>query len=163
MLGGSTVQTSRVPRHQRGLPTGMTDAGESLLEPCVLKGEGGPPSPTSDFGGAGGVADVAPARWTAPGVNLRRVLRVGSWNVLSLSKDYRLPHLSDELSRLRLKEHKSDLRHHTITNSLVLHTDEHGHLPRWENAAALYTKNEKKEEKGGGHRIHCFQDHNGNR
>ena len=65
MLGGPTVQTSPVPRHQRGLPTGMTDAGESLREPCVLKGAGGPPSPTSDFGGAGGAADVAPARWTA--------------------------------------------------------------------------------------------------
>ena len=78
MLGGPTVQTSRVPRHHRGLPTGMTDAGESLREPCVLRGAGGPPSPTSDFGGAGGAADVAPTCWTAPGVNLRRVLRVGS-------------------------------------------------------------------------------------
>ena len=67
------------------MPTGMTDAGESLREPCVLRGAGGPPSPTSDFGRAGGAGDVAPARWTAPGVNLRRVLRVGSWNVLSLS------------------------------------------------------------------------------
>ena len=45
---------------------------------------------------------MAPARWTAPGVNLRRVLRVGSWNVLSLSENHRLPHLSDELSRLRV-------------------------------------------------------------
>ena len=42
MLGGPTVQTSRVPRHQKGLPTGMTDAGESLREPCVLRGAGGP-------------------------------------------------------------------------------------------------------------------------
>ena len=82
------MQTSRVPRQQRGLPTSMTDAGESLWEPCVLRGSGGRPSPTSDFGGAGGAADVAPARWTAPGVNLRRVLRVGSWNVLSLSEDH---------------------------------------------------------------------------
>ena len=64
MLGGPTVQTSRVPRHQRGLPTGMTDAGESLREPCVLKGEGGPPGPTSDFGGGGGAADVAPPSLT---------------------------------------------------------------------------------------------------
>ena len=73
-----------------------------LREPCVLNGAGGPPSPTAEFGGAGGAADVAPARWTAPGVNLRRVLRVGSWNVLSLSEDHQLPHLSDELSRLRV-------------------------------------------------------------
>ena len=63
MLGGPTVQTSRVPRHQRGLPTGMTDAGESLREPCVLKGEGGPPSPTSDFRGCrcgASAADASP-------------------------------------------------------------------------------------------------------
>ena len=66
----------------------MTDAGESLREPYVLKGAGGPHSPTSDFGSAGGAVDVAPARWTSPGVNLRRVLRVGSWNVLSLSEDH---------------------------------------------------------------------------
>ena len=36
--GALTVQTSWVPRHQRGLPTGMTDAEESLREPCVLRG-----------------------------------------------------------------------------------------------------------------------------
>ena len=35
-------------------------------------------------------------------VNLRRVLHVGSWNVLSLSEDHRLSHLSDELGRLRV-------------------------------------------------------------
>ena len=93
---------SRMPRHQRGLPTGMTDAGESLREPCVLREVGGPPNPISKFRGAGGATDVAPTRWTTPGVNLQRVLRVGSWNVLSLSEDHRLPHLSDELSRLRV-------------------------------------------------------------
>ena len=38
----------------------------------------------------------------APGLNLGRVLRVDSWNVLSLSEDHRLPHLLDELSRLRV-------------------------------------------------------------
>ena len=63
----------------------MTDAEERLREPCVLRGEEGSPSPISNFGGAGGTADVAP---TTPGVNLRRVLRVGSWNVLSLSEDH---------------------------------------------------------------------------
>ena len=73
----------------------MTDAGESLQDPCVL-------SPISNFGGAGGAADVAPARWTTPRVNLQRVLRVGSWNILSLSENHRLPHLSDELSSLRV-------------------------------------------------------------
>ena len=88
MLGGPTVQTSRVPRHHRGLPTGMTDAGESLREPYVLKGAGGSPSSISNFGVTGGTADVATTRWTTPGVNLRRVLRVGSWNVPSLSEDH---------------------------------------------------------------------------
>ena len=102
MLGGPTMQISRVPRHQTGLPTGMTDAGESPREPCVLRGAGGPSSPISHFGGAGGAAVVAPTRWSIPGVKLRRVLRVGSWNILSLSEDHRLAHLSDELSRLRV-------------------------------------------------------------
>ena len=82
------MQTSRVPRHQRGLPTRMTDAVESLQEPYVLRGAGGPPSPISSLGSAGGAADVAPTRWTTPGVNLRRVLCVDSWNVLSLSEDH---------------------------------------------------------------------------
>ena len=97
--GFPTVHTFRVPRHQSA---GMTDAGESLGEPCVLRGAGGPPSSIFNFGAAGGAADVAPTRWTTPGVNLRRGLSVGSWNVLSLSEDHRLPHLSDELSRLRV-------------------------------------------------------------
>ena len=45
---------------------------------------------------------MAFARWTIGGLNVRRVLPVGSWNVLSFSEDHRLPHLSDELSRLRM-------------------------------------------------------------
>ena len=44
MLGGLTVQTSRVQRQQWSLPTGMTDTGESLREPCILRGAGGPSS-----------------------------------------------------------------------------------------------------------------------
>ena len=36
------------------------------------------------------------------GVNLRRALRVGAWNVLTLADDARLPHLSGELRRLRV-------------------------------------------------------------
>ena len=77
MLRGLTVQNSRVARHQRGLSTGMTDAGESQREPGVMRGVGEPPSPISNFGGTGGAADVAPTRWTSPGANLRRVLRMG--------------------------------------------------------------------------------------
>ena len=85
-----------------GLLIGMTDAGESLRESCVLRGARGPPSPISNFRGAGGTADVLATRWTAPGVKLRRVLRVGSWNILSLLEVHRLPHSSDGLSRLRV-------------------------------------------------------------
>ena len=40
---------------------------ESLREPCVLRGAGEPPSPISNFGGAGGAADVTHTRWTTPG------------------------------------------------------------------------------------------------
>ena len=35
----------------------------------------------------------------------------------------------------------------SATNSLVLHVEEHGHLPRWENVAALHTKLEKRKRK----------------
>ena len=47
----------------------------------------------------------------------------------------------------RLEEHRSDLRHHRTTNSLVLHAEEHGHLPRLENSEALHTKLERKKRK----------------
>ena len=60
------------------------------------------PCPISNFGGTGGAADVVPTRWTTLGVNFRKVLRVASWNTLSLSEDHGLPHLSDERSRLRV-------------------------------------------------------------
>ena len=40
------------------------------------------------------------ARRRGHGINLRRPLRVGAWNVLSLSEDHRLPYLSGELQKL---------------------------------------------------------------
>ena len=55
----------------------------------------------------------------------------------------------------RIKEHRSYLRHHRTTNSLVLHAEKHGHLPRWENVVALH-KIRKKEEEAGGSCIHCY-------
>ena len=58
--------------------------------------------PSSRSGSRRGGAEVARARRVRPGVNLRRALRVGAWNVLSLSDDHRLPCLSDELRRLRV-------------------------------------------------------------
>ncbi|KAG0730164.1 Craniofacial development protein 2 [Chionoecetes opilio] len=80
----------------------MTSAGQSPRESRTLNQVVGPPSPTFSYGGGRGGAEVAPARRITPGINLRRVLRVGSWNVLSLSDDHRLPLLSGELSRLRV-------------------------------------------------------------
>ena len=58
--------------------------------------------PTPLPGGRRGGADEARTRRARPGVNLRRALRVGAWNILSLSDDHRLPHLSDELRKLRV-------------------------------------------------------------
>ena len=87
-------------QHQVSQPL-MTGAGQSLRDPCILR-RGGPPRPTFCFGSDRGAADVAPARRTRPGVNLRRALRVGTWNILSLSEDHRLPLLSGELRRLRV-------------------------------------------------------------
>ena len=37
--------------------------------------------------------------------------------------------------------------HEGTTNSLVLHAEEQGHLPRWENRTALHTEMEKRKRK----------------
>ena len=61
----------------------------------------GPPSPHPNFWSRrGGDAEDARTRGSMSGFNLRKALRVGTWNVLSLSKDDRLPLLSRELGRL---------------------------------------------------------------
>ena len=79
----------------------MTSAGQSLRDPCSPKGNGSS-RPTSSFSGGSGSAEEAQAPRTTPGYNLRRGLRVGAWNILSLSDDDRLPLLSAELQRLRV-------------------------------------------------------------
>ncbi|KAG0727553.1 Craniofacial development protein 2 [Chionoecetes opilio] len=94
------MQTPPMPTQGRGLP--MTSAGQSPRESRTPNRVVGPPIPTFSYGGGRGGAKAAPARRITPGINLRRVLRVGSWNVLSLSNDRRLPLLSGELSRLRV-------------------------------------------------------------
>ena len=53
-------------------------------------------------GGGRGGANVARARRAGPGVNLRRALRVATWNIMSLSEDHRLPLLSRELKKLKV-------------------------------------------------------------
>merc|ERR1712035_35553 len=52
-------------------------------------------------GGCQSGAQVTHTHQATLGVNLRRALRVDTWNILSLSEDHRLPHLSNELRRLR--------------------------------------------------------------
>ncbi len=47
-----------------------------------------------------GGAKVTQTRRPEPGVNLRRALRIGFWNIPSLSQNERLPVLSGELKRL---------------------------------------------------------------
>ena len=47
-----------------------------------------------------GGAEAAPYRSPRTGVNLRRALRVGAWNIRSLSETERLPLLSLELEKL---------------------------------------------------------------
>ena len=57
--------------------------------------------PGSDCGGVcWGDAEVSSTRRRSPWVNLRRSLRVGAWNVLSLREDDHLSLLSSELKRL---------------------------------------------------------------
>ena len=58
----------------------------SLRDPCVLRGAGRSLALFLTLGRTGWVADMAPARRTIPRINLQRVLRVDSWNVLSLSE-----------------------------------------------------------------------------
>ena len=43
----------------------------------------------------------------------------------------------------RIVEHKSDLRAHRTSNSLVVHIDEHGHIPDWRGVEGLYKGAEK--------------------
>ncbi|XP_069989708.1 uncharacterized protein [Penaeus vannamei] len=50
-----------------------------------------------------GVAEVASTWSDCPTVNLRQEVRVGAWNVHSLSQDDQLPLLSRELGRLRVR------------------------------------------------------------
>lgn len=47
----------------------------------------------------------------------------------------------------RIKEYKSDVLYHRTTNSLVLHSDEHDHLPNWERAKTNHKGFEKGKRK----------------
>lgn len=44
----------------------------------------------------------------------------------------------------RLKEHKRDVQHHRISNSLVIHIDKHNHLPRWQDAKIIHKGLDKR-------------------
>ena len=46
--------------------------------------------------------------------------------------------------KTRLSEHKRDMKSYNLSNALVVHADQTGHLPRWEHAEIL----EKGKTKG---------------
>lgn len=62
-----------MPRDRKGLTDTITDTGQSLGSLHPDGGAGGFPLRAFNFGGDGGVADVAPARLTIPGVKLQRL------------------------------------------------------------------------------------------
>ena len=47
----------------------------------------------------------------------------------------------------RTYEHKNDLRHHRTSNSLVVHAEDHGHLPDWDNVQVLHSGMDRKARK----------------
>ena len=47
----------------------------------------------------------------------------------------------------RLKEHKADMRHHRISNALVIHVDSTDHLPDWNGAAVIHRDLSKLERR----------------
>ena len=49
--------------------------------------------------------------------------------------------------RTRIMEHKRDLRHHRMTNSMTIHAEKEDHLPKWEDAEALKTGLSKTQRK----------------
>ncbi|XP_076048235.1 uncharacterized protein LOC143029472 [Oratosquilla oratoria] len=44
----------------------------------------------------------------------------------------------------RIRERKADLRHHRLTNAMVVHVDDSGHLPQWNRAEILHEGMDKK-------------------
>ena len=94
-LRGASVRRRRGGAYMMGM--GESPSGGAHTLNTERGGHSGPLPPA---GGGSGGAEVAPARCSTSGVNLRRDLRVGTWNILSLSEDCRLPFLSAELSKL---------------------------------------------------------------
>ena len=106
------------PLRARGGGPRMTGPGQSPRDPRSLNQVGGAPgTPFVSCGSSGGGAKAALTCRSAPGVNLRRALRVGSWNILSLSDDLRLPLLSGELSRLVVRESYENLSTKLLPNN----------------------------------------------
>ena len=85
-LRGSTSSAASLRRAAHR----MMGLGQSLREPQSLMIGGKPRGniPGSDCGRVcQSGAEVLSTRWRSPWVNLRRSLRVGAWNVLSLRED----------------------------------------------------------------------------
>ena len=48
--------------------------------------------------------------------------------------------------KVRLKEHKSDIRFHRTSNAIVMHIDQCNHLPDWEGTRILEKNIKSKPE-----------------
>ena len=94
--------TSCAASHRRAAHP-MTGLWQSLWDPksLMIGGKLRGNIPGSDCGRVcRSGAEVSSTRLWSPWVNLRRSLRVGAWNVLSLREDDHLSLLSSELKRL---------------------------------------------------------------
>ena len=49
--------------------------------------------------------------------------------------------------RTRIKEHKADLRHHRLSNAMVIHAERTDHLPDWASASVIHTDFSKFERR----------------
>ena len=49
--------------------------------------------------------------------------------------------------KIRISEHRRDLRHHRLTNSMAIHAEEEDHLPNWEAAEAIKNGLSKSQRK----------------
>ena len=47
----------------------------------------------------------------------------------------------------RISEHKTDVRHHKVTSSFVMHIDKYEHLPDWEKTEVIWKGHVKAKRK----------------
>ena len=45
--------------------------------------------------------------------------------------------------KTRVREHRNDLRNHRTSKAIVMHADQDGHLPKWDEAVVMHTNLKK--------------------